>query len=258
MSIPEYIVDTGSGTPLVFIHAFPLNADMWEPQIAGLSENTRVIAYDLPGFGRGGAAEASPTMERCADNFVALLDHLGIDRCVVAGCSLGGYIAMAVARRHPKRLCGLVLADTRAGADSQEASAGRLKQAADVRATGPAVVIDAMLPKLLSRQSKDAKPGLEASVRGLMEHASPEGIAGMLEAMAARLASDDVLSSLDLPACVIVGEHDALTPPAEAEHLARLLRRSELHVLAGAGHLSNLEAADDFNEALRGFLAGLA
>jgi pimeloyl-ACP methyl ester carboxylesterase len=257
MRDPEYIVDAGEGLPLVLIHAFPLNADMWEPQRAGLSGEFRIVAYDLPGFARGGAAEVAPSMDGCADAFAAMLDRLGIDRCVVGGCSMGGYIAMAVARRHPQRLAGLVLADTRAGADTPEGRDGRLAQAAAVRATGPSVVIDAMLPKLLSAESRVSQPDLEAKVRSIMEQASTEGIAGMLEAMAARPASDDMLAALHLPACIIVGEHDALTPPKEAEQMARLMPGAELHVLAGAGHLANLEAPDEFNDAVSGFLRSL-
>ncbi|MBL0176596.1 MAG: alpha/beta fold hydrolase [Ignavibacteria bacterium] len=258
MNIPNHIVDEGSGYPVVFIHAFPMNADMWAPQIGALRDGFRVVAYDMPGFARAAPALAPASMEGAADEFIALLDHLGIERCVAAGCSLGGYIAMAVARLHPARLGGLVLADTRSGPDSAEAAANRIKQAAEVRANGIGSVVEAMVPKLLSDASRAAHPSLESRVRGIMERATPEGTACMLEAMAARPSSDATLAALDIPACVLVGEHDALTPPSEAALMAGLLRHAELRVIPDAGHLSNLEAPDVFNAHLRGFLAAIA
>jgi 3-oxoadipate enol-lactonase len=258
MSIPKYIVDEGSGFPVVFIHAFPMNADMWAPQIDALRDGFRVVAYDMPGFARAAQAIGPATLEAAAAEFVALLDHLGIDRCVAAGCSLGGYVAMAVARLHPERLAGLVLADTRAGADSPEAGANRLKQAAEVRANGIGGVVEAMLPKLLSDHTRASQPLLESRVRGIMERATPEGTACMLEAMAGRPSSDAMLAACGLPACIIVGEHDALTPPPEATHMATLLRSAEMHVIPDAGHLSNLESPDTFNAHVRRFLATIA
>ena len=249
----QFIRDTGTGTPLVLIHAFPFNADMWEPQREALSGQYRVVTFDLPGFGRD-KRPGLRSLEECADAVAAMLDALHIDRCMVGGCSMGGYILMAFLRRYADRVLAMILADTRGGADSEEAKGNRYTQAAAVRASGMNAVVDGMLPKLLSEASKSGDAGLEIRVRSMMMQSTPEATARMLEAMAARSDSFAMLSGLVIPACVIVGAQDVLTPPAEAQHLAEVLAAHELHIVDKAGHLTNLEAPEDFNRIVSNFI----
>lgn len=256
--LPARILDSGTGTPVLFVHAFPFNADMWGPQFEELTGAMRCIAFDLPGVAEGGPARDDLDMTLAADMCVAVLDHLGIDRAVIAGCSMGGYIAMAALARHAARFSAAVFMDTRAGADSDEGRRNRTLQREEVLAYGTAGLIDGMLPKLLAEASVARQPELAVRVRAMMEAATPAGVAAMLVAMRDRADSSDMLRALELPVCVIVGEHDLLTPVAEAETIARLAGRSELHVVASAGHLANLEAPDACNAIIREFVARVA
>jgi pimeloyl-ACP methyl ester carboxylesterase len=245
----------GAGLPLLLLHAFPLNARMWEAQAATLPPRVRVLAPDLPGFGADAAGTAYSSLDDCAAWIERLLDAEGVDRCIAGGCSMGGYIALALLRRAPARVAGLVLANTRAGADTAEARASRLAQAADVRARGMGAVIDALLPKLLAPENAARRPELASAVRAMMEAAPPESAARMLEAMAARADSFDALAAFRGPALLLVGESDALTPPDEARRMAGALRGAELHVLPACGHLSNLEQGDAFDRLVLDFCA---
>lgn len=249
----KYYNDTGQGTPLVLVHAFPLDADMWDPQRSGLSDRMRIITFDLPGFGRD-TGPAATSMEECADATAALLDRLSIDTCVIGGCSMGGYIAMSFLRRHPHRVRGILLADTRAGSDSDEARASRHAQAAAVRADGMEAIIPGLLPKLLGETGKREDTSREARVRAIMERATPEGTARMLEAMAARHDSLPLLRTVTVPSLIIVGDEDILTPPTESRIMAEAMHGSELHVIPGAGHLANMEAPGVFNEIVARFI----
>ncbi|MFT7840128.1 alpha/beta hydrolase [Saccharothrix sp. BKS2] len=226
-----------NSSPLVLLHAFPFDARMWDDA----RDLLKPITFDQ----RGG--DRSPDLVVIADDVVALLDERGIERAVLGGCSMGGYVAMAVLRRHPDRVAGLVLADTRAGADTEEARANRLAMAARVEAEGVGWVPDAVLAGLLG-PSPDA--AVVERARELVLAQDPAEVAWAQRAMAARSDSTDVLAAADVPALVLVGEHDALTPPALARELAGVLRRGEYVELAGVGHLTPLEAPDAFASAV--------
>lgn len=210
---------------------------MWE----GVRDLLKPITLDQRGGGR------SPDLVAIADDVVALLDERGIERAVLGGCSMGGYVAMAVLRRHPARVAGLVLADTRAGADTEEARANRLAMAARVEAEGLGWVPDAVLPGLVGPSPDAAVLG---RAREMILAQDPAEVVWAQRAMAARPDSADVLAAADVPALVLVGEHDALTPPALARELAGVLRRGEYVELAGAGHLTPLEAPGAFASAV--------
>ena len=251
---PAFYTDDGSGLPVLFIHAFPLNSSMWRAQRRDLSAFFRILTFDLPGFGRGGPFPEQFSLDDAADMAAALLDDRSIDRAVVCGCSMGGYIAMSMLRRHPGRLAGLVLANTRPGADTAAARENRAQQAAQVREGGAADFRDEMLGKLLGETTVATSPDVVRLVEDIMQHASPEGIAGMLEAMAARPDSTGDLRATLLPACVITGEEDTLILPAEAEAMVELLTDGELNVVPNCGHLSCLERPVRFNAIIRTFL----
>ncbi len=252
--LPAFYTDDGSGLPLLFIHAFPLNSSMWRAQRRDLSTFFRVLTFDLPGFGRGGAFPDTFSLDDAADMAVKLLDDRGIDRAVVCGCSMGGYIALSILRRHPERLTGLVLANTRATADSDAGRANRTRQAKSVRAGELQALRDEMLGKLLGETTVSSAPEVVRCVEDILQHATPEGTAGMLEAMAARPDSMTALAETRLPVCVISGAEDVLIPAAEAEAMHGVLRNGEMNVIPNAGHLCCLERPVRFNTAIRSFL----
>jgi pimeloyl-ACP methyl ester carboxylesterase len=196
-------------------------------------------------------------MEGIADDGAALLDHLGVSRAMVCGCSMGGYAAFAFVRRHADRLRGLVLQDTRAGADTEEARKNRATLAEKVRREGAAAALDAFLPKLLGETTHRERPAIVARVRDLILAASPRGIADALAGLAARADSTPTLREVRVPTLVVCGAEDVLTPVAESEAIARGIAGSRLSVIPRAGHLSNLEDPGAYNAVLVDFVAAL-
>jgi pimeloyl-ACP methyl ester carboxylesterase len=249
----EYDV-RGEGPALLLLHAFPLGRFMWDPQWDALARGRRLLRFDARGFGGSDPASGPLTMERIADDAAALLDLAGIERAVVGGCSMGGYAAFAFARRHPQRLAGLVLQDTRAGADGDEARRGRLALAERVLAEGAAAAAEAFLPRLLGETTQREQPELVSSLRARILALRPEAIAAALHGLAARQDSHATLATIRVPTLVLVGAEDVLTPPAEAETLARSVSGARLAVVPRAGHLSNLENPRAVNGQLDAFL----
>lgn len=244
-------------TALLLVHGFPLDHGMWAAQLRGLSDQVRVIAPDLRGCGRSAAAAGLLSMEQHADDLAALLDHLGIGRAVVAGLSMGGYIAFAFWRRHPQRVRALALLDTRAEPDSPQAKANRDAAAAKVRAAGVGAVADDMLPRLLAPVNLgDAH--IAGPVRTMMARQPAEGVIGALAGLRDRLDSRPTLPTITVPALVLVGEQDALTPPADARAMAAGISDARLVVIPQAGHLSPCENPRAVNAALRRFLSDLS
>jgi 3-oxoadipate enol-lactonase len=245
----------GEGPAVLLLHAFPLGLFMWDAQVEALAATHRVVRFDARGFGGSAPGDGALTMERIADDGAALLDHLGIERAVVGGCSMGGYAAFAFVRRHPQRLTGLVLQDTRAGADTAEARANRATLAAKVLVEGASAAAEAFLPKLVGETTRRDRPDLVASLRERILATSPPGIANALSGLAARADSRETLPTIAVPTLVLVGAEDVLTPPPEAATMAAAIPRARLDVIPGAGHLSNLENPAAANAALRAFLA---
>jgi 3-oxoadipate enol-lactonase len=251
---------TGVGRPLVLLHAFPLSADLWRPQLALPPDGCRLVAPDLRGLGRSerapGRGEAGRvTMDDYAADALAFCDALGLDRFVLAGLSMGGYVAFALLRQAPDRVSGLLVADTRTEADSDEARENRRAMRAMVLDTGVDAVADAMLPKLLGETSRAEQPELAAIVRRMIDANSAAGIADAIDGLMSRPDSAGTLAAVTCPVAIVVGDEDVLTPVALHEDMQRLARGSVLHVVRRAGHLSNLERPDEFNDALRGLLA---
>jgi pimeloyl-ACP methyl ester carboxylesterase len=250
--------ETGAGRPLVLLHAFPLSRQMWRSQLAGLCAEARVIAPDLRGFGESGPFTGIPSIERMADDVAALLDRLGIAEPVaLGGLSMGGYVALAFARRHPRRLRALILADTRAEPDDDAGKANRDKMIALVNERGPKAVIDQMLPKLLSDQTQKQRPQLVEEVVRIATAQTKDAIAAALVALRDRADARSWLSSVRVPTLVLVGAEDTLTPPAMAENLVAGIAGARLEKLPAAAHLSNLEQPEHFNRLVQGFLKTL-
>jgi pimeloyl-ACP methyl ester carboxylesterase len=250
----EYDV-RGEGPALLLLHAFPLGLSMWDAQAEALCSTHRVVRFDARGFGGSDPGRGPLTMERIADDGALLLDHLGIEKAVVGGCSMGGYAALAFVRRHPQRLAGLVLQDTRAGADTAEAKANRATLAAKVLGEGASAAVEAFLPKLVGETTRHERPGVLAGLQERILATAPQGIANALHGLAARADSRETLPTITVPTLVLVGAEDLLTPPSEAATMAAAIPRARLDVIPGAGHLANLENPAAVNAALRAFLA---
>lgn len=251
---PLRVHDTGDGPPLVFLHAFPLDASMWDHQVAAFSGRFRCLRPDVYGFGSSPAPPAGMSLDDVAQAVVEALDARGVGAVTVVGLSLGGYVAFAMLRRFADRVSRLVLCDTRAGADSEQARADRLRMAEEVRAAGSVEsIVEPMVGRLLAAQGA-AEFHVSDPVRGRIRRATPAGVAAAQEAMALRPDSTPQLGAIRVPALVLVGSQDAVTPPDEAERMAAAIPGAELRVIEGAGHLSNLERWDDFNAALAAFV----
>ena len=246
--------DAGSGRPVVLIHGYPFNRSLWNEQVEVLSRSHRVIAPDLRGFGESDAAAGTATMNRMAQDVALLLDHLQIARATIAGLSMGGYVALAFYKQLPSRVRALILADTRPQADSEEAKRTRVQQAEQALSEGMASIADAMLPKLLTPETVSKRPDIVKRVRDMMLKTKPEGAAAALRGMAERDDQTALLAKITVPALILVGAEDAITPVADSEKMNHAIAGSRLAVLGNAGHVSNLERTEEFNAALLDFL----
>jgi len=246
--------DTGIGRPVVLIHGYPFNRSLWNEQVAALSSSYRVIAPDLRGFGDSDAAPGTATMNVMAQDVALLLNHLGIARAAIAGLSMGGYVALALYKQLPSRVRVLVLADTRAQADTEEGKQTRAQQAEKAVNEGMAGLADAMLPKLLTPETVSKRPEVVKRVRDMMLKTKPEGAAAALRGMAERDDQTELLSKIAVPALILVGAEDAITPVGDSEQMHQAIAGSRLVVIENAGHVSNLERTEQFNDALLSFL----
>lgn len=248
----------GQGRPLVLLHAFPLDHTIWRAQAEALRSDYRILMLDLRGFGESDPFEDSPSIEAMADDVRALLEALKIEgSVVVGGLSMGGYVALAFARRYPDWLQGLILADTRAEADTPEGKAGREATIALAEAQGAGPVIEQMLPKLLGDQTRQRQRDIVDEVRRLGTSQSVAGIVGGLRAMRDRPDAGPWLGRIAVPTLVLVGSEDRITPPSLADSLATHIPGARKTIINGAGHLANMEQPDAFNDAVRGFLRSL-
>ena len=247
--------DTGNGRPLVLIHGYPFNSSLWADQIPELSNGYRVIAPDLRGFGESDASQEPSTMNSLAADVAQLMDHLEIPRATIGGLSMGGYVALAFYKQFAARVRALVLADTRAHADTEEGKQTRAQQAEKALSEGMGGIADAMLPKLLTPETVSKHPEIVKRVRDMMLKTKPEGAAAALRGMAERDDQTELLPRISVPTLILVGAEDAITPVADSEKMHQAIAGSSLVVLDHAGHVSNIERAKQFNDALLHFLS---
>ena len=238
---------------LLLIHGFPLNRHLWDAQLNGLSTIARVIAPDLRGQGDSEVVPGPYTMDQHAGDLAALLDHLGIQRAIVAGLSMGGYVAFAFWRRYAQRVRGLALLDTRAEPDSLQARANREASIEKVRQNGTEALACEMLPALLAPSSFDDAT-LAGRALAIMSVQPVVGIIGALQGLRDREDSRPTLPTIDVNVLVVAGEADRLTPPVDGEAMAAAIHGARMVVVPRAGHLSPLENARAVNAALRGFI----
>ncbi|HYC52484.1 MAG TPA: alpha/beta fold hydrolase [Gemmatimonadaceae bacterium] len=248
--------DIGAGMPVLFAHAFPLNRTMWAPNVSALVERCRCVTADFRGFGESAAAPPY-SMDQYADDLAQLLDVLHIDKVVLVGCSMGGYVSFAFWRRHRDRVRALVLADTRAGADSEEARERRRQLIATARAEGSVSVANAQIASLVGKTTRAKQPDTYDAVHRMMAQAPTDGVVGALEAMMLRPDSTPLLASIDVPTLIVVGEEDVPTPVKESRAMHERIPGSILEVIVSAGHLANLERPAAFNHVLSEFLFSL-
>jgi len=245
-------LQSGQGDTVLLLHAFPLHAEMFAAQHASVPHGWRLVTPDFRGFGQSGGP-AAKTVDDHADDVLALLRHLGIERAVIGGVSMGGYVAFALFRKAPQRFTALVLADTRADADNDEARTNRRRMQETAREKGVTAVADAMVAKLLGATSL-ASAELVARTRQLILPNSVDAVIDALDALRTRPDSTPLLASVACPTLVLVGEEDGVTPLPLADAIRNGIAGSTLTVVARAGHLANLEQPDTFNGALWSFL----
>jgi len=253
---------SGSGLPLVLLHAFPLDHRMWT-RVLPLADHLRLIIPDQRGFGesvsRNTAAAEPASIEQLADDVVGLLDALHVDEpAVIVGVSMGGYVAQQVAARHPDRVHSLVLCNTKFAADTPEARAGRADLAARVGRVGQRILAEAMIPNLLaSAATANGQSDRAATEQLLHEIITSQPVATIQAALAALGERPDMTAAMrqcDLPVLLVCGAEDAITPPAVMEEMEASLPQARLLVVPEAGHLIPLEAPETFCEALLAFL----
>jgi pimeloyl-ACP methyl ester carboxylesterase len=230
---------------------------MWLAQREGLSTTCRIITPDLRGFGGSVLGDEEPSLDAMADDVAHMLDAEGIERAVVGGQSMGGYVTMAFCRRHPDRLLGVILADTKAGADPEPAKANRERVARAVADGGTAILVEELLPVLVGPTTRQRRAMVYGRVRGLVQAAPPGAVAWASRAMAARPDSFDTLRSLKVPALVIVGEEDEISPPVDAKAMAEAVPDASLTLIENSGHLTAVEQPEAFNRAVAAFVASL-
>ena len=252
--------DLGAGTPLVFIHGFPHDRSLWAGQASALSTHVRCITVDLRGFGESSVG-GPYSVDQYADDVAALLSHLEVERAVVCGLSMGGYVAMAMWRRHSARVAALVLCDTKGAADSSEAKAKRNELITLAEEKGSVAIAESQLPGMIGKTTRAMRPELVERTRQMMERATVPAIVGAISAMRDRPDSSATLASVTVPTMVIVGDEDVLTPLVEAQAIAASLgtrAAAKLEVIEGAGHLSCVERPAAVTHALADFLATLS
>jgi pimeloyl-ACP methyl ester carboxylesterase len=246
--------ESGHGFPVILLHGFPHNRSLWADQLTGLADRCRVIAPDLRGFGESPAREPW-SMQSYADDVAELMERLQIGKAMIAGLSMGGYVAFEFLQRHRERVQSLLLADTRAGADSEETKVKRRALQELARTKGSTAVADAQITGMVGATTRETNPDLVQRVHSMLAAAPVEGIVGALDAMMGRRDSTPLLPDLKLSVMILVGEEDALTPEKESRIMHEAIPGSVLTVIPKAGHVSNVERPDEFNYMVRKFIA---
>ena len=245
------------GYPIIFLHGFPFNHSMWDPQMMALPHEFRAVAFDMRGHGSSDVGDGQYWLEYFVDDLFALMDHLGIASAALCGLSMGGYVALRAAQREASRVRALILADTRSEADSNEAKVKRAQQATMVRTRGVEAFAGEFLKAVLAPETLAKNRAVSEKVRTMITQNSAPGIVGTLLALSTRTDTTESLSAIAVPSLILVGQLDALTPPEAARNLHSRIGSSELHVVPGAAHMSNLENPGSFNASLLAFLKRL-
>jgi pimeloyl-ACP methyl ester carboxylesterase len=242
------------GLPVAFIHGFPFNHEMWKPQLAALPNDVRIILYDVRGHGASDVGDGQFTIELFVEDLIALLDHLVIKKVVLCGLSMGGYIALRAFEKYPGRISGLILCDTKSESDTNDAKIKRAVTMKAIKESDADTFAENFVRSIFWEKTFDKNPDIIEAAKQMIRKNSPIGICGTLLALASRTDTTQVLTSINVPTCIIAGEYDKLAPPSSAQAMHKTIVGSELHILSNAGHMSNLENSKKFNEILIAFL----
>ena len=254
-----YYIDTGDrpGPAIVMIHGFPFSHAMWSPQIEFLKNHFRVIAYDVRGHGKSDVGDGQYSIELFVDDLIALLDHQRLEKVVLCGLSMGGYIALRAIERNPERIGALILCDTTSNADSNETKIKRTASIKTVKSSGVAPYAQEFLKAVLTPTTVQNKVDLARFVLRMIEANSSVGICGTLLALAGRTETTASLPRIHVPTLILVGEQDKITPPELSEQMHALIPNAQLQIVPNSAHLGNLEEAEEFNGHILNFLKEL-
>ena len=246
-----------TGVPVVLIHGFPFSRAMWKPQVDVLKKDFHVITYDVRGHGASDVGDGQYTLELFVDDLLGLLDHLKLSKVVCVGLSMGGYITLRAVERNPERFRALVLSDTRSEADGNEGKIKRSGQSKSVKSEGMKKFADPFLKAVFFEKTFETNPQAVDAIGTIIEKSSPLAVAGTLIALAARTDTTPSLYNINMPTLILVGQHDALTPPSASFAMKEKIPGAELHVIPKSGHMSNIENSEEFNLHLLAFLRKL-
>jgi len=250
--------DFGKGiVPIIFIHGFPFDKSSWQPQMDFLKKNHRVIAYDIRGFGKSTANAENASIRLFADDLIKLMDALQINKAIVCGLSMGGYILLNAVTRYPEKFKAIILSDTQCIADPPEAKEKRYKTIEQIDAGGLIGFAETFVKNIFYQESLETKKELVQKIKNIIFSTSTVTITRTLNALAQRLEMCSSLNEISVPALILCGKEDTVTPPSQAEFLHSNIANSTIHCIDKAGHLSNLEQPDEFNQHLTNFIAGL-
>lgn len=246
----------GIGDTLIFIHAFPLSSRMWDKQVEYFKDKYRVITYDIRGLGKSKQSSNQFTLEEYSNDLINICDEMKLEKINACGLSMGGYIILRTLEKQPQIFSGVILADTRAERDTDEGIISRSNAIIDIKNGKLDYVLNEYLKKLLSETNFN-KPEIRHYIFNLMKTNSAEGIIGAMLAIATRTTTLNSLIKINIPALILVGEYDELTPLNFAENMKKALRYAELDIIPKAGHLSNIENPEYFNRTIENFLENI-
>ncbi len=251
--------DVGEGSiPVIFLHGFPFDKTMWDAQLDFLKSSFRLIACDIRGFGKSTDEESALSIDLFGDDLILFMDKLNIDKAIVCGLSMGGFIALNAIKRFPGRFEAAILCDTQCIADTFEAKDKRYRIIDEIEADGVNKFIEGFIKKVFHKNSITNKRELVGKLRSVVFSNSPQIICQGLVALANRSETCTKLSEMNIPVLIICGREDEVTPLAQSEFMHKNINGSILHVIDNAGHVSNLEQPHAFNKHLQDFLTGLS
>jgi 3-oxoadipate enol-lactonase len=243
----------GNGFPLIFIHAFPLSSKMWLPQLEFFKDKFRIITYDVRGLGESKSSNNQFTMEKYANDFLSVIGHLGLEKVFACGLSMGGYILLRSFIKQPAKFKSIILADTRAERDDDTGLINRSNVISNITDGKRNEFVSEFIAKLINKKSYEDL-NIRNFLEKIIEENSNDGICGAQLALGTRTNTVDYLKTFNVPALIMVGEDDILTPPSCAETMNKLIAGSELNIIKNSGHLSNIENPEAFNSCLMDFL----
>ncbi|TAH44321.1 MAG: alpha/beta hydrolase [Bacteroidetes bacterium] len=250
--------DYGSSeTAVIFIHGFPFNKSTWDAQTSFLSQTYRVLAYDIRGFGKSDPGEEKFSINLFADDLIAFMDELGIEKAIICGLSMGGYILLNALKRYPERFNAAILCDTQCVADTNEGKEKRLKTIAQIEDGGVKEFTEGFLKAIFHEESINTKSALVNRIRNTILSAKTSSLTQTLLALAERSETCSSLEQIQIPTLILCGEQDVVTKPEQSEYLNKKIKNSIFQLIPRAGHMSNLEQADVFTRHILLFINNL-